>query len=41
MPENATTTDAYTSAGRTEPYAVEPYDREWGIGISGNRAFDT
>ena len=27
---------AYTSAVRAEPYAVEPYDREWGVGVSGN-----
>ena len=32
----AKTIDAYTSAQRVEPFAVEPYDREWGVGISGN-----
>ena len=30
--------DTYKNANRvhTHPQAVEPYDREWGIGISGN-----
>ena len=30
------TIDAYKNAQRVEPYQVEPYDREWGVGISGN-----
>ena len=30
------TINTYKTAERAEPFAVEPYDREWGVGVSGN-----
>ena len=30
------TLNTYKTAEKIEPKAIEPFDREWGIGISGN-----
>ncbi len=36
METNQTSCNTYKAAVKTMPQAVEPFDKEWGIGISGN-----
>ena len=38
MSENVLRSDAYAAAKLvdTKPQAIEPFDKEWGVGLSGN-----